>query len=240
MRRVRSRGGNNRIAGVKGVTYTYDASGNVTADGAYSYAYDREGRQASIDGGAISTGTFDSNNWRVKKVGGVTTHCVWEGAQVIAEYNGSTGALISEYIYAGSRMVARDLGGVLRYFHRDRLSTRLITDSSGNVVGTEDHLPFGEDAGLTGESEKHRFTSYERDAESATDYAVNRQYAMNIGRFLRPDPIPGDINDPQSSNQYTYVGNDPVNSVDPLGLSRVCFSTYERLAYQRLLGTQEV
>jgi hypothetical protein len=66
---------------------------------------------------------------------GVTTHYVWEGVQVIAEYNGSTGALISEYVYAWSRMAARDQGGVLRYFHQDRLSTRLITDGTGTVVG---------------------------------------------------------------------------------------------------------
>ena len=58
---------------------------------------------------------YDSNNWRVKKAaGGLTTHYVWEGAHVIAEYNGSTGALLSEYVYAGSQMVARDQGGVLR------------------------------------------------------------------------------------------------------------------------------
>jgi len=210
---------NNRIANVNGVTYTYDASGNCTWDGAHSYAYDGEGRQVNVDSGATATSAYDSNNWRVKKVaGGVTTHYVWEGSQVIAEYNGSTGALISEYILVGSRMLARDQGGMLRYYHPDQLSTRMITDSMGVVIGTEDHLPFGEDAGTTGETEKHRFTTYDRDSESGADYAVNRQYLFATGRFNRPDVFSGSIGAPQSLNRYSYVTNDPMNSADPSGL----------------------
>jgi RHS repeat-associated protein len=172
-----------------------------------------------VDNGATSTSAYDSSNWRVKKVaGGVTTHYVWEGEQVIAEYNASTGALISEYIFVGSRMVARDQGGTLRYYHQDRLSTRMITDGSGAVMGTEDHLPFGEDAGTTGDTEKHRFTSYERDSESGTDYAVNRQHLINSGRFAQPDVLAGSILYPQSLNRYSYVRNDSINSADALGL----------------------
>jgi RHS repeat-associated protein len=97
----------------------------------------------------------------------------------------------------------------------------MITDESGGVAGTQDHLPFGEDAGVTGENEKHRFTNYERDSESGTDYAVNRQYANNTGRFLRPDPVGGSIADPQCLNRYAYAGNDPVNLVDPMGLDPI-------------------
>jgi len=214
---------NNRIANVNGVVYSYDASGNCINDGAHSYTYDGEGRQVAVDSGVTSTSVFDANNWRLKKVvGGVTTHCVWEGSQVIAEYNGSTGSLISEYIYGGSRMVARDQSGTVRYYHQDRLSTRLITDASGTVMGTEDHLPFGEEAGTTGETEKHRFTNYERDSESGTDHAINRQHQFANGRFVQPDPVAGSPMNPQSLNRYTYVLNDPMNLNDPLGLYEGC------------------
>jgi len=122
---------NNRIANVNGVGYGYDASGGVTGDGGHSYTYDAEGRLVSVDAGASATNTYDANNWRLKKVSaGTTTHYVWEGGQVIAEYNGATGALISEYIYAGARRVVREQGGVLRYYHADRVSTRLITEEA--------------------------------------------------------------------------------------------------------------
>lgn len=83
---------NNRIATVNGVGYNYDASGNCWWDGANSYTYDAQGRIASVSGG--TSYNYDSSNRRVKKVAaGATTHYVWEGSQVIAEYNGSTGAI---------------------------------------------------------------------------------------------------------------------------------------------------
>jgi len=91
-------------------------------------------------------------------------------------------------------------------------------------VGTEDHLPFGEEAGVIGESEKHRFTSYERDSESNTDYAMNRQCGMSTGKFMRPDPIGGKLNNPQSWNRYSYAQNDPANFSDPSGLY-ICDAT---------------
>jgi RHS repeat-associated protein len=117
-------------------------------------------------------------------------------------------------------MIAREQAGTLRYLHQDRLSTRLMTDGSGLVVGTMDHLPYGEDAATgAGETEKHRFTSYERDTESGTDYAINRQHQYSLGRFNQADAVQGSIANPQSLNRYSYTLNDPVNLVDPEGLA---------------------
>jgi RHS repeat-associated protein len=184
------------------VNYAYDPNGNVTNDG-NTYAYDAENRIVKVNGTAAFY-AYDSNNRRVRKtIGTVTTYYIWEGGDVIAEYgNGQP---------QGS--------GGLKFYHADKLSTRMITNSSGAVVGTQDHLPFGEDAGVSGESEKHRFTKYERDA-TGTDYAVNRQYSNSTGRFLRPDPVVGRVGVPQSWNRYSYTQNDPVNFNDPLGLNR--------------------
>ena len=189
------------------IPYAYDNNGNVTNDG-HSYSYDSENRVMSVDGTA-ATYAYDSINRRVKKtVGSTTTYYIWEGGSVIAEY--------SDAPPQGS--------GGLKFYHADRLSTRMITNSTGVVIGTQDHLPFGEDAGVSGESEKHRFTNYERDLESGgTDYAVNRQYSNSTGRFLRPDPLDGSLDNPQTFNRYAYVSNDPINSTDPLGLLSICY-----------------
>jgi len=43
-------------------------------------------------------------------------------------------------------------------------------------------------------------------------------YESRLYRWLSPDPVAGDILDPQSLNRYAYVLNNPVNFVDPLGL----------------------
>lgn len=208
----------------------YDAAGNTksygTRNGWISHIYDGESRLARFqqqDGESLWQYSYDAANRRVKKVAeGAPTHYVWEGGQVISEHNGVTGAAISEYVFAGSRMVARDDSATLRYYHQDRLSTRMSTAGNGVIVGTQDHMPFGEDATSTNskEQEKHRFTSYERDSESNTDYAVNRQYGTATGRFLQPDPIQGSFADPQSLNRYAYVTNEPVGFVDPLGLDK--------------------
>jgi RHS repeat-associated protein len=102
-----------------------------------------------------------------------------------------------------------------------------VTDNSGNVLGRQAHLPFGEDFGESGTQEKHHFTSYERDVESGSDYAVNRQYSQSTGRFIRVDPFSGSsqTGDAQSLNRYSYVQNDPISGFDPLGLLRVMCST---------------
>ncbi|MEK6288504.1 MAG: RHS repeat-associated core domain-containing protein, partial [Acidobacteriota bacterium] len=149
-----------------------------------------------------------------KTFGGFTTYYVWEGAQVIAEYSNAP---------AGT--------GGSSYYLADRLSTRMTTDTNGAFKGTQDHLPFGEEGGTSGTSEKHRFTNYERDSESGTDYSVNRQYQMTNGRFMRPDPLNGSISSPQSLNRYSYVNNDPTNSIDPVGLAAEAVWTLYRGTY---------
>jgi RHS repeat-associated protein len=198
----------NRIASVNGTAFEYDASGNMTREGARTYTYDAENRLVSVSEPGGESYGYDAANRRVKKVvGGVVTHYVWEGYQVIAEYERGGGATAA----TGTR-----------YYHQDILSTRVITGGSGNVVGTTDHLPFGEEAGGSGEGEKHKFTTYERDA-TGLNYAVNRHYSSAQGRFAQVDPLRMDaasLDNPQSLNLYSYVENDPVNFIDPLGLDK--------------------
>jgi RHS repeat-associated protein len=201
----------NRIASVNGTAFSYDAGGNVTGDGAGTYAYDAENRIVSVSGPVSESYGYDAGNRRVKKeAGGVVTHYIWEGGQVIAEYE-----------RGGSATPATGT----RYYHQDRLSTRIIADSAGAVVGTTDQLPFGEEAGVSGEEEKHKFTTYERD-NTGLHYAVNRHYDPQRGRFNQVDPLglgASSLTDPQSLNLYNYVRNDPVNAVDPTGLI-FCFA----------------
>jgi len=199
----------NRIQNVNGIGHSYDAAGNLTSDGIHNYQYDAAGRLAKVDAGSANEAVYyyDFQNWRLKKVFNTnTTNYIWESGRVIAEYGTAP---------------PQGSGG-LKYYHQDRLSTRMITDANGTAVGTSDNLPFGESFATTGEVEKHRFTNYERDSESGTDYAVNRQHSFSIGRFMQPDPVQGSIANPQTMNRYSYTLNDPINLSDPLGLYEGC------------------
>jgi len=44
-----------------------------------------------------------------------------------------------------------------------------------------------------------------------------RVYDPALGRFMSPDPLIGDPTDSQAVNPYAYVGNRPLNAIDPSG-----------------------
>ena len=214
----------NQIASVTAdstVNYTYDAAGNVTNDGVHSYRYDSENRIVSVDGGSTASYAYDHQNRRYKKtVSSTVTQYVWQGSEVLAEHNGSTGVVLIDYVYSGSRMIAKVASGSTQYFLSDRLSERLALDTSGSVLGRMAHLPFGEDFAESGTQEKHHFTSYDRSAENGLDYAVNRWYSSSTGTFISADPHTpsGYMEDPRSWNRYSYTRNVLTNRMDPLGL----------------------
>jgi RHS repeat-associated protein len=218
-----------------GVNYAYDAAGNVTNDGVHTYQYDAENRLVCVDSGATAQYRYDHQNRRVSKIiGSSWTHYVWQGWQVIGEHDAATAYTTNptyqmssarlDYVYSGSRRIysreRASSGGswTTKYYLSDRLSTRLVLDTSGNVLGRQGHLPYGEDFGESGTPDKHRFTTYERDSESGSDYAINRRYAESAGRFMQVDPLEGSITSPQNLHRYAYVQNDPTNLVDPMGL----------------------
>jgi RHS repeat-associated protein len=60
----------------------------------------------------------------------------------------------------------------------------------------------------------------ERDEATGLEHTWWRKYDSSSGRWTTPDPYKGSmmIADPQSFNRYAYVGNDPINFVDPSGL----------------------
>jgi RHS repeat-associated protein len=56
------------------------------------------------------------------------------------------------------------------------------------------------------------------DTNTNTNPTMFRFYSQNLGRWHSPDPLAGDITNPQSLNRYAYVLNNPTRLTDPLGL----------------------
>ena len=219
----------NRISGD-----CYDASGNLLAESAPpcpspTYTYDGENRLAIYSSAAAYN--YDGNGLRIQKClpnctsPTSSTVYIFSGSKVIAEYdNGAAvGSPTREYIYSGGALLAKVDSSGTKYYQQDHLSNRLVTDSSGNTFAQLGHFSFGE-SWYNSTSDKLLFTTYERDSESGNDYALARYNMSRLARFSSPDPVAGSIADPQSLNHYAYTGNDPINFVDPLGLS--CEPTY--------------
>ncbi len=109
--------------------------------------------------------------------------------------------------------------------HQDLVAkSKRITDTAGNVVSTIELDPWGGETNRSSNEafQPRKFTTYERDSIGSDD-AMHRRYNRWWARFEQPDPYGGsyDMTDPQSFNRYSYVQNDPVNFVDPLGLDPI-------------------
>ena len=64
------------------------------------------------------------------------------------------------------------------------------------------------------------YTGHEYDQTLGVYYAKARFYNPANLRMVSPDPIKGNTVSPQSLNVYTYVSNNPVKYIDPLGLEK--------------------
>jgi RHS repeat-associated protein len=66
------------------------------------------------------------------------------------------------------------------------------------------------------------------DTSTTTALTPFRVFSPNIGRWHSPDPLGGDVTNPQSLNRYAYVLNNPMTLTDPLGLgSEECSQSNE-------------
>ncbi len=204
----------NRLSGLG-----YDANGNNTNDGTYSLLWDGDNRMISYASGGV-TNEYDGNSLRVRRTG-LSSDVVYvnSNGQPIAEYApGAVGGNPSrEYIYLGGQLLASKASGAYTFYLRDHLSIRqVLADASPNSPAEQGHLPFGE-SWYGGSGDKWIFTSYERDPDVGDDYASARRYQYKYGRFNSPDPLDGNLFNPQSWNRYAYTQNDPADWVDPTG-----------------------
>jgi RHS repeat-associated protein len=131
--------------------------------------------------------------------------------------------------------------------HTDHLDTpRRLTDAAGAEVWVAEMAAFGEafveedpDGDLAEVAFHVRFPGQYFDAETGLHYNRFRYYSAELGRYISPDPI-GQLFDNASpsmalafsigegfeveptptNHPYSYVDNDPISWIDPLGLAK--------------------
>jgi RHS repeat-associated protein len=214
-------GNNNRADG-----YTYDAAVNLQVDNqGCNYTYDAEDRITGVTGGTCAGETYGYDalgRWISKANSWVTYYYLYDRQGRPFEEASSATVWTRMELYAGTRHLGTYTGSIgPAYFdYADWIGTeRVVTTSSGPVYETCTSLPFGDALTCTGgDVSPIHFTGKERDIESNLDNFGARYNSLGMGRFMSPDPLTGNAEDPQTLNRYVYVRNGPLNLTDPTGL----------------------
>ncbi|MFH1062623.1 MAG: FG-GAP-like repeat-containing protein [Candidatus Omnitrophota bacterium] len=203
-------------------TYNYDNNGNMIAKirkgsgEQTTYTYDSEDQLININSPGMSVSyRYDALGRRIEKnVNGQITKYVYDGEDIIAEYDVNNN-IIARYTHgpAIDEPLILDKNGQTYYYQTDGLgSVTNITDVNNQTVKTYQYDSFGNIKSTTGSlNQPFTYTGREYDSESGLYYYRARYYDPSIGRFLQEDPV-------WDTNLYAYVGNNPVNYVDPDGL----------------------
>jgi len=200
------------------VILTYDLAGNLTDDGmGKTFEWDAANRLRAINHGSgqRSEFSYDGLDRRVKiveKSGSTVTstkHFVWVGNTIAQERDGDN-KVTRQYFAEGEQREKS------RYYTRDHLgSIRELTDSAGTLMARYDYDPYGQRTKVAGtEDVDFGYTGHYFHAPSGLNLTLYRAYNPALGRWICRDPI----GEGGGTNLYGYVGNDPLNQVDPLGL----------------------
>jgi RHS repeat-associated protein len=207
--------GNNHIS-----MFAYDASGNATGDGTFTYAWDGESQLKSANGVNY---LYDGDGRRVSKSNG---KLYWYGpsGEIITETD-ATGHELNDYIFfAGKHIGTQSSSGVGAFYVEDALgSSRVLTTTGGVVCYDADFTPYGGEQSYTNTCTQnvYKFEGKERDTETGNDDFGARYYSNRFGRWLSSDwssvamAIPyANLTNPQTLNLYSMVADDPESFAD--------------------------
>lgn len=209
--------GLNQLINAGGTAMGYDARGNLNNSGGDAYGFTSDNLLKSGPGGVALK--YDSLGRLSEYDAPGVTRFVYDGDQPVSEVSASN-VLQRRYVFGpgdDAPLVWYEGAGTgdRRWLHADeRGSIVAVTDASGNVVGGG--VNRYDDYGIPGAGNLGRFqyTGQMWLPELGMYHYKARTYSPTLGRFLQPDPA----GDADGLNLYAYVGNDPVNSVDPTGM----------------------
>ncbi|WP_230874700.1 RHS repeat-associated core domain-containing protein [Methylomonas sp. LL1] len=210
-------------------TYATNPQGHISQIGARTNNYAPDQRLSSVTQGGVQKGRYDYDAFgrRIRKVALLDMDMMsydsegrllveWGWLASLPDYS------VIQYAYLDGQPLARiddTLSGTsdIRYYHNNHLGAPLkVSDQQGQTVWSADYDPFGQTTiTLAGITQNLRLPGQYFDAETGWHYNMQRYYDPGTGRYLQSDPIglAGGI------NTYTYVRNNPLRYIDPLGLT---------------------
>lgn len=213
-----------------GSEYAYDADGFLVERGDDELTYSVGGELLAVDldgSGEVIEYAYDGFGRRVARTDAAgTTEYLYGNPNNRVELTATRspdGTFTTYYYDDAGRLFAFERGAEWYYVATDQVgSPRAVFDSDGELVKQVTYDAFG---------------AAEEDTDPSFDLAVgfaggladpatglvrfwNRDYDPETGRWTARDPI---LFDGRQTNLYAYVENDPVNRLDPSGLSWDCY-----------------
>ena len=226
-----------------GQTFSYDAANEMLNDDFGSRRYDANG---AFSGGArpqtlwwngqhlleqmqdpftTMYSQYDGEGRRIRHTNaGVTTNYVVDTLPTLSRVLVATSSngVTTFYIYGLDLLYTIDGSGP-HYVHPDALGSIVLgTDQNGTIEGQFQYDVFGRIRTGSGYNQSQRWFAGEETDISELIFLRARYYDPLAGRFLSRDVMPFEISTTQANNQYAYVENNPVNSVDASGACSYC------------------
>jgi len=227
----------NQYTGIDGNALTYDVKGNLLTCSHPLYTctlgYDAQNRLVAAlvaSTNAAAFGYDGLNRCVVRTINGVTTHDYYDGWNLIEERDAS-GNLQASYIQGADmdEEICRTTwsGGTATrlYYEGDALnSVQRLTDTGGNIVEQYRYDAFGlpsvydasfNPLAVSAVGNRFMFQGREYFAELQLTDHRNRYYSPILQRWPNRDPLGED----GGLNLFCFVGNQPINIIDFLGLA---------------------
>lgn len=231
----------NNVTKISSTTYEYDEADQIesasnasfefnevgqrvkqtpSGGSATTYSYDQAGNLTAIDSPTIdNTFEYDGTGLRIKETKDASTYkMVWDstpGLPLMLRLGNDY------YVYGPDGLPLEEItSGSVDYLHHDQLgSTRVLTNSSGELTGTYRYGPNGAFWKHTGSAGTLMGFAGQQRMRAATQliYLRARTYDPVTAQFLSPDPLAA-----ISGETYAYAGANPVNLTDPSGLYSAC------------------
>jgi RHS repeat-associated protein len=170
-----------------------------------------------IMGGLIRSYTYDGFNRRVKTNSNEFSAYSQEGQLLFRQ----EGSIATQYMYLGSRLVAKKKSQTVSYLHTDILGSVIAETNGSKTVQSRSHYKaFGDT--VAAPQDDVDYTSHKFDADLGLSYMQARYYDPVIGRFYSNDPVVfmGHVergNTIHGFNRYMYANNNPYKYSDPDG-----------------------
>ncbi len=220
----------NRLLSANEKNYRYDQEGQLIGAGNTSFTFDVQGRIAAIEGDQSIRYSYDGADRRLQRIvdGHITRYIYDVSGNLLAEAD-KNNKITRYYIHSlGLLAAVTPYSAVYSYHYDGTGNTVSITDDKQDVINQYAYTPFGTLAGQAEQFEQpfKMVGKYGVMAEPNDYYYMRaRYYDPKSARFISQDPIGFDAGD---VNLYAYVGNNPIDRIDPEGKeAAVCGDGYE-------------